>query len=453
MDSFTENQNIPYRVILCKYNEISLKSPQYQKLIFKILIDSVKKICVRENLHLQSVLNLKGRLLFFFHSEEIPAALLVFRHIIGIQSIAPAISVSRKYETLKNAFIDFALQVLQTGESFAIKFKSIVPYPIKAAKVKNELYNLIRQAARTQNKKVTVKNKGAKREFTIEVREKGTYLYVDDIPTLWGGLPIETSNSLLCPWDETVDEQFPAKLLLRRGAIISPVIFDNTRSSQTVSESEYSLSSHPTLYDLAKYYSEKLPVIILPVETLIDSLDSMIPADHSPYPYYYGCFLKLMEKIVLQSKDRATVFYGERNIHFRGFVSGFQTQMSSYLAMGQNLSILQFIPQMGLSSHDIDVMASKFRAQPDQFSFNNEVLQLQESYLQNSQNSKKMVQSDIPAFLLHLTHGAKQEGRFPTPEELAKVTSNSRIRKLISSIVHNKDIQMISGKILVKKQH
>ncbi|UYP47112.1 tRNA sulfurtransferase [Candidatus Lokiarchaeum ossiferum] len=452
MVSFSENRKIPYRVILCKYNEISLKSSQYQKKIFQILIDSVKKICIRENLHLQSALNLKGRLLFFFNSEEIPAALFVFRHIIGFQSIAPAISVSRKYETLKHAFIDFALQVLQTGESFAIKFKSIVPYPIKAAKVKNDFYNLIRQEARVQNKKVSVKNKGATREFTIEIREKGTYLYVEDIPTLWGGLPIETSNSLLYPWDDTVEEQIPAKLLLRRGAIIAPVIFDNTRSSQTVTQTEYSLSSHSSLYDLAKYYSEELPVIILPVKNLIETLDSMIPADHSPYPYYYGCFLKLLEKIVLQSRDRATAFYGDRNLHFRGFISSLHTQMPSYLAMGQNLAILQFVPEAGFSFDDIQFIINEFRNQNNQFSFNKEVQLLQEKSLLNAQKSAIVSNSQVPSFLLQLTHGAILDGHFPTPEELAKVTSNPRIRKLISSIVHNKEIQMISGKILVKNK-
>ena len=451
MGPFSDISKIPYRVILCKFNEISLKSPQYQKKIVQILINSIKKICLRESLHLQSALNLKGRLLFFFPSEEIPLALPVFRHIIGIQSIAPAISVSRNFETLKPTFIDFALKVLKDGESFAIKFKSIVPYPIKAAKVKNDLYTSIRQSAKTHGKKVTVKSKGAVREFTIEVREKGTYLYVDEVPTLWGGLPIETSNALLCPWSDAPEAHFSAKLLLRRGAIITPVIFDPSRSSQTLSDSEYELPYSASLHELAKYYSEDLPVIIFRVQHLVALIDSLIPKDHSPYPYYYVCFLRILETNILRSRDRATTFYGERKLHYRGFISVLHAQMTSYLAMGQNLAVLQFIPQTGFSPQDLQALIQKYLDEPNEFSFNYEVLLLQSGINADPRLSNQSSFNDIPHFLEIFPVKVDPKAIFPSIQELSSVTSNKRIKKAISSVVHNKDVKMMSGRIFAKK--
>ena len=93
---------IEYRVLLCRYNEIGLKSLPYQKKLLTFLVEDIKKICLREDLTLQSVLTLSGRLIFFFPSDEIPKAITVFRRIIGVQSISPALSVERKYEKLKH---------------------------------------------------------------------------------------------------------------------------------------------------------------------------------------------------------------------------------------------------------------------------------------------------------------------------------------------------------------
>ena len=162
---------VTYRVILCRYNEIGLKALPYQAKIFQFFLTSIKTICVREQLHLQSALELRGRLIFFFPPEEIPKALTVFRHIIGLQSISPAISVPRKFHQLERGFLSFAQAVVKPDDLLHITFKTVVPYPKSEDEVVKTLIDSLAQA---QGRQVhtTPHKKEATLRFTIEVREK-----------------------------------------------------------------------------------------------------------------------------------------------------------------------------------------------------------------------------------------------------------------------------------------
>ena len=255
---------VSYRVILCRYNEIGLKALPYQAKTFQFFIASIKTLCAREELHLQSVLELRGRLIFFFPPEEILKALEVFRHIIGLQSISPAISVPRKFYQLERGFLSFAHTVIKPDDILHITFKTVVSYPRSEAEVISALLNGLSQA---QGHKLHIAQhkKEATCHFTIEIREKGTYIYYQTFPTIWGGFPIESKNAFLCPITPDEQnwrlEQLAAQFLVRRGSIVCPVLLGTDPFDSEL--------EHPVLRELAQYYSSSLPVFSLTLSPLL----------------------------------------------------------------------------------------------------------------------------------------------------------------------------------------
>ena len=86
-----------YNIIIGRYNELSLKSKKVRARMEYSLLDHINKVCKREGLNLISSYRRFGRLIFHFESEQIPKALEVFQHIIGLHSFSPGFSVEPNF--------------------------------------------------------------------------------------------------------------------------------------------------------------------------------------------------------------------------------------------------------------------------------------------------------------------------------------------------------------------
>ncbi|MHA1745664.1 MAG: hypothetical protein ACTSWW_06675 [Promethearchaeota archaeon] len=337
------HSGVSYRVILCRYNEIGLKALPYQAKIFQFFMSSIKTICAREQLHLQSALELQGRLIFFFPPEEIPNALQVFRRIIGFQSISPAISVPRKFHLLERGFLALAQAVVKPEDILHITFKTVVPYPKSE---KDLITALFESLAQSQPHKIQIARhkKEATRHFTIEMREKGTYIYCQTFPTIWGGFPIESKNAFLCPITSNQQnwklEQLAAQFLVRRGSIVCPVILGTDPFDSDL--------EHPVLRELAQYYSSSLPVFYLNLSPLLAYLHNHVPSSEDRGWYFFVGVFILLDRFIQISRDRTPYRYGDRKLHFKGVVNAFDLRDTAPMQVLENFPFLSLSPLTSL---------------------------------------------------------------------------------------------------------
>ncbi|MHA1719621.1 MAG: THUMP domain-containing protein [Promethearchaeota archaeon] len=461
-----KENSIGYRAILCKYNEIGLKSSHYQKKLLSFLVNSIKKICLREELSLQSTLTLSGRLIFFFPSKEIPKAITVFRYIIGLQSISPAISVIRKYEKLRQTFISYALSLLRDGNTFTINFKTVVSYFKEGSEIKNDLNQEIIRLMSKLGQTVKVSHKNPDYSFNIEIREKGVYIYAFSIPTIYAGFPIETKNALLSLWDNGVFSLISAVLMVRRGAIVSPVLFTDQKLAKNY---EIPPDSKKYLEILAKFYPDPLPVHIFSLLKLKNYLVKKLA--HAPNSnindiknYVKFASLKILEILILQSREESSYTYNKRKLHYKGLISSNIQIGSEFFSIIENFNSLLLTPLTGLNEEFLQKIEQQLRAPSGifdmkslergkfhNFSFNSEVL-----------NSVKKFQSRS---LIKITPNSKEESHDKINEineinEINKVykINYSKLRKFfekpeiinfLHKIIRMHKVDYISGKILL----
>ncbi|MHA1674816.1 MAG: hypothetical protein ACTSYI_14470 [Promethearchaeota archaeon] len=388
-----------YRVILCKYSEIALKSEPYQKKIFTILIDSVKRICIRENLHLQSVLNLPGRLLFFFPPENISRACRVFQYIIGIQSFAPAVSSPRKIEKLAQKVIHYAstLQQTQNIRSITLKLRSPLMTSERIQDFQKELTNRIEELLYQQKNNLIIAPKQADIVLEIEIREKGSYLYHMEFPTHFAGFPIESNKVFFLPWTNSPYEFLTAMMVIRRGAIVIPIKLNSplglvgwerergrgNRSEGANINPETKNQGSSIIYSpeydkialLAKYYGDPLPVISLSVESFDNIFEQTNLQGRELMELYKGIFLYLVNQIGVDSLIRSRLRMGNRKLHIKGILFapvdlGIQNSPESLTASNKpSMFLPYFFPLAGLNASNIQNILHDYGTDPSNFSF------------------------------------------------------------------------------------
>lgn len=439
---------IEYRVILCRYNEIGLKSAPYQKKLLSFLVDSVKKICLREDLTLQSALTLSGRLIFFFPSNEIPKAITVLRHIIGIQSISPALSVERKYEKLKHKFILYALSLLKDGDSFKIKFKTAVSYLVKESDLKKEFSNEIVKRMNQSGYHVKVTQKNPKYQFSIEIREKGVYIYAFSIPTLFAGFPIETKNSLLCLWNNGVYDLIAAMMLVRRGSVVSPVIFHREDSSKS-----YKIPSNlkDSLEIMASFYSHPILIHFISLLAIEEKLVEILIPNQNIEHYVEFASIKLLDIMMFQSREESVYTYNNRNLHYRGLISSNSLLNSEFFLNIENNNILLFTPLTGLTPKFIHNISDQLFRSNEVFNMNSLIKGEKHDFSFNEEIIKSVIDFQIHDLEEKVPNHQNSENNFSNYAELQDFFNKSENQKFLSKIIQEHEVEYISGRFFPKK--
>ena len=436
--------SIEYRVLLCRYNEIGLKSAPYQKKLLSFLVDSVKKICLREDLTLQSALTLSGRLIFFFPSNEIPKAITVFRHIIGIQSISPALSVERKYEKLKQRFILYALSLLKDGDSFIIDFKTVVSYFKEGSEIKKDLNQEIIRIMHESGQRVKVTHKNPKYHFNIEIREKGVYIYAFSIPTLFAGFPIETKNSLLCLWDNGIFDLVAAMMLVRRGSVVSPVIFHRENSSNS-----YKIPSNikESLEIMASFYSHPIPVHIFPILALEKKLSEILQSNQNIEHYIEYASMKILELMMIQSREESVYIYNERNLHYRGLISSNSLLDSNIFSEIKKINLLLFTPLTGLTPKFIQKISDQLFKPSEIFNLNSLIKGKKHDFSFNEEVIKSVIDFQTHNLEKNDPYHQNSKNNVPNYSEMQLFFNKSENQNFLSKIIQEHEVEYVSGRI------
>ena len=442
-----QGNSIEYRVLLCRYNEIGLKSAPYQKKLLTILVDDIKKICLREDLTLQSVLTLSGRLIFFFPSDEIPKAITVFRHIIGVQSISPALSVERKYEKLKQKFILYALSLLKDGDTFKINFKTAVSYVVKESDLKSDFSHDIITRMNQSGYHVKVVQKNPKYQFSIEIREKGVYVYAFSIPTLLAGFPIETKNSLLCLWDNEEFDLIAAMMLVRRGSIVSPVIFHREIPSNSY---KIPFNSRNSLEIMASFYSHPIPIHIFSLLAIEKNLTEFLKPTQNFEHYVEFASMKLLEIIILKSLVESDYTYNQRNLHYKGIISSNSLLDSNIFSNIKKINSLFFTPLSGLTPKFIQRIKDQLFKTSEFFNLNSLIKGKTQYFSFNDEIIKSISDDQSINLEENVSYHQNSLNDISDYAEIQDFFNKSENQKFLNKIIENHKVEYISGRIFSK---
>ncbi len=351
-----------YRVLVCKYNELGLKSLNYQAKLLTRLAETIKKICIRENIKLQSILTTSGRILCFFPTQEIKKACEVFRYIIGIKSFAPAISSPRKINVLAQNISQYLINwyKFQNYTSFSLILKGNTRLLPDELLFLSELKSKISSKIKISGIPLYFKDHEADILVSVEIRKKGTYIYHQEIPTHFAGFPIESKTVFLLPWNNSPEELLAGMLLMRRGAIVIPF---SLHSNQLEMFHDFP----PLLKELAKYYADPLPYLTISESDLEKTCTLLQISEKREKDAVWTIFL---EFICLSSIKEAQFKMNDRNLHFKGIILPNRNSLNFY----KYLQIPILTPLVGFSQDFLNLIFNHLLEEPSNLSFHSLIL-------------------------------------------------------------------------------
>jgi len=434
-----------YNIIIGRYNELGLKSKKVRARMEYSLLDHINKVCKREDLDLISSNRRFGRLIFHFQNEQIPKALEVFKHIIGLHSFSPGFSVEPDFEIIQDSVLKLASFYIENNDTFAVRASRIKPYPKTSIEIEREIGGAIYDDFSANGKLLTVDLSNPKKTIYIEVREKFAYIYTEKIPTIWGGNPIETDKAILALFNGKKGENVASQLMLRRGAIVEPVLIYAESLGISKNDEKY-LKIIANIKQNAKFLSESMKLNILNAEPLIKQIQQEnIPESDLEYYYKYVIML-LMENLRKNLNASGQIAYKKKRLFFKGIITAIDLSDEFSYLVGQHITPVHFMPLIGLSQDMIDDLDIRLSEQND-----TNTLSISQINTENERKKTKFSLGQTVAFgnsdyIDESNNNTKDLAKIF--EEITSYFEKDNIYSLISQIVNNKEIQEIKGKIL-----
>jgi thiamine biosynthesis protein ThiI len=214
--------------------EIWLKSIKVRMRMVNILIQNIKKKFIHTNIifHKYQLTKDNARILFFFSNEFIKSALNSLDNVIGIESFSPALRTSNKINNIIQRTTDICREVLQKGDTFAVRVKRSGNHEYTSHDVAVKVGQAILDNFTDLNLKVNLTN--PKKKIFIEIRDEFSYIFTDIIKSRWGGLPIEDNKKVICMDIGRLNDFLAGFLIMRRGCVLYPILFKINEDENTI---------------------------------------------------------------------------------------------------------------------------------------------------------------------------------------------------------------------------
>ena len=441
-----------YNIIIGRYNELGLKSKKVRARMEYSLLDHISKVCKREGLNLISSYRRFGRLIFYFQNEQIPKSLEVFKHIIGLHSFSPGFSVDPNFEIIQDSVLKLASFYIKDKDSFAVRASRIKPFPKTSIEIEREIGGSIYEDFSANGKTLTVDLSNPKKTIYIEVREKHAYIYTEKMPTIWGGNPIETDKAILALFHGKKGENVASQLMLRRGAIVEPVLIYADSLGVSRNNDKYKKIIQ-NIEQNAKFLSESMKLNILNAEPLIKQIQQdNIPELELEY-YYKYVHMVLMENLRKNLNAGGQIVYKKKRLFFKGIITSIDLSDEFSYLLGQQITPVHFMPLIGLSKNMINDLDILLR---ENYNTNNPSNQHQKT--ENERKKSKFSLGQTVAFETIGQNGetdnkliTKDKNSGDLIKKLHEITSyfeKDHIDSLINQILNHREILEIQGKIL-----
>lgn len=217
-----------YNCALLRYGEIGLKSKSARAWFEKKYVYTIREALDRKGIKGYTIKNLGRRFVVISDKD-----LSVLSKVGGIQSVSPAVYFEFKDKE------DLLLRVkkygsLVKGKKFAAKVKRVGTHKFTSQELAKEIGDTLYEFSNgvdLSSPEVTV---------NVEVRDKEAYLFTEKVEGV-GGLPVDSSQKILCLFSGGMDSPVAAYNLMKRGCAVD-FLFIN-------------LQGEKSLYEAAKVYN------------------------------------------------------------------------------------------------------------------------------------------------------------------------------------------------------
>ncbi len=245
-------------LIMIKYGELTTKKAN-RKLFINTLTQNIEKMLSNENIEIR-----KDQVRMFIKCENANKIVSKLQKIFGIHSIVIAYKVNNNIE-------DVLKKSLETMDKNKQTFKVVTKradknYPVHSMEYSRRLGGLI---LKNSNFKVDVHNPDI--TLTVEIRNEGTFVYVDEIKGA-GGYPVSVAGKGLLMLSGGIDSPVAGYLTLKRGVNVECMYFESPpHTSKEAQNKVLKLAS------ILNEYSGKIKVHIVPFTKIQEAIFKNCP--------------------------------------------------------------------------------------------------------------------------------------------------------------------------------
>jgi len=324
------------QVILIRYGEIFLKSrfvfSQFEKKLIENISRHLKMAGVNFGLKKE-----RGRIFLSIDVKDKEAVFGILKNIFGVVSFSPVVPLGTvELSEIKKFCREKFKGFVKKNETFAVRAKRTGRHSFSSQDLEREIGAVV-------SGKVKLKN--PKKEIFLEVREKDTYIFTENILGP-GGLPLSTAGKVISLISGGIDSPAASYLAMKRGC---QVVFLHFHSFPLVSNK--SIEKTKEIIGKLNAYQIKSKLILFPFHKIQIRFKTLSPAKY---------LILLYRRSMLRLADGLAKKEGAQGI-FTGEALG---QVSSQTL--PNLALIEeavkmpvFRPLIGMDKEEIISLARK----------------------------------------------------------------------------------------------
>lgn len=279
------------KLVMIKYGELTLKKGN-RNLFINVLADNIKKTLKNTDAKIT-----KDRVRMFIESDNIDEIISRLEKIFGIHGIVVAYKVNTNSGDIENAILD--LISTHDFKTFKVDTKrAFKEFPIKSMEYNNVIGSLI---LKNKNVKVDVHNPDT--IFHIEIREKYTYIYFNEIKGL-GGYPVGVAGKGLLMLSGGIDSPVAGYLALKKGVSIDCLYFDAPPHTSIEAKNKVI-----KLASILNEYSSNVRLLVVPFTHLQEEIYKNVDPD-----YNITILRRMMYRIATSISDKYKVVINGESI-------------------------------------------------------------------------------------------------------------------------------------------
>ena len=262
-----------YDAVIVRFGcEVGVKSPRtrvrYEREVCRQVGETLKEAEIKHEIE-----HVFGRA-YIKTDAAVEAAKLASR-VFGVSSTSPAVKTSSKMEDIINSALKVAGEALKGKRSFAVRCRRAGSHPYTSMDVCRKVGRAVLQHLRGEKLKVDLKNPEV--TLNIEVRDGYAYIYTREFEGP-GGFPIGTQGKVVCLLSGGIDSPVACWLMMRRGALITPVYFDSSPTFSDEASRTKALDCARVLFDWA---GRKGKMYIVPHEEALAAIREGAPEKYT----------------------------------------------------------------------------------------------------------------------------------------------------------------------------
>ncbi len=209
-------------VIVRLGGEIGIKSEWTRKSYESLILKNIKKALTFHNIDFKEFLHYPGRI--YIKTEMPIKASEKLVKVFGISSVSPAIETTSNLEDIEQKSLELAKEKLNENAKFAVRCRRVGAHTYTSMDVCRKVGQILLDKLAERKLKVDLENPDV--EIQIEVREDKAYIYSEALIGP-GGFPLGAQPKLVCLLSGGIDSPVACWLVMKRGAPITPIYFDN----------------------------------------------------------------------------------------------------------------------------------------------------------------------------------------------------------------------------------